>query len=126
MIIGRSWKGNKNRRLAGSCNFGYRARSRPAHQQIGARKGGGHIFNKFENFGELDAIRSERSVSILRVIIVTLTGLMDDVNIRRLSSQFGQAANHGMVDRVRSLAAAENQYCRRSAEFCRNLKKRLP
>ena len=54
-------------------------------------------------------------VRSLRVIIVALSGLMDDVNTRHLLHQFRQTLDHGLIDGMRALASAEDQQRGRSA-----------
>ena len=89
--------------------------------KIGASKCRRHVFDELENLCRL----AQRLICGQRVIIVTLSGLMDDVNSGRLALQHGQAANHGFIDGVRTLASAENENRRRATAFRRNFEKCL-
>ena len=119
MIVGRARERNEHRRLPRRRNFRDRARSRAAHHQIGARKSCRHVFNELEDFRRL----AQTSIRRQRVIIVTLAGLVNDVNSRRLALQNRQAANHRIVDGVRALASAEHQQGRSSAALGRRSRK---
>ena len=59
-------------------------------------------------------------------MIVTLAGLMNDVNPRCFPLQYGQAAKHGFVDGVCALASAKHKNGRCAPTLGRNLEKRLP
>src|ERR1019366_7318587 len=96
---------NKHRGLPCCRNFGDRARTRPANHQIGTREGRRHVFDELENFRGF----AQTAVSRQRVIIVTLTSLVQNVNARSFALQNGQASNHRFVDGVCTLASTEHQ-----------------
>src|SRR5262249_34543356 len=50
---------------------------------------------------------------------------MNNADSRCLTLEYGKAADHGLVDRVRTLAAAENQNGGSSSAFGGNLKESL-
>src|SRR5437867_12013884 len=119
MVIGGAWKGNKDSRLPGCRDFRHGARPGAAQQQICSREEGGHVINELVNLGR----RARPLVRSLRLIIVALAGLMDDVNAGRLLQQLGQALDHGSIDGMCALAATENQQSGlRSRWFCDGLK----
>ena len=122
MVIGGAWKGNKDSRLPGCRNFRHGARPGAAQQQISSREESGHVINELVNLGR----RARPLVRSLRLIIIALAGLMDDVDRGRLLQQLGQALDHGSIDGMCALAATENQQSGlRSRWFCDGLKERL-
>src|SRR5690242_18940134 len=122
MVIGSAWKGHEDSRFSCSRDFCHSACPRAAQQQVCPRKEGWHISNELVNLGRC----ASRLVGSLRVIIITLPGLMDDMYPWHLLKQIGQAVNHGLIDGVRSLTATENQQSRsRSRRSCGGLKESL-
>src|SRR5437660_8584464 len=122
MVIGGAWKGNKDSRLPGCRDFRHGARPGAAQQQICSHEESGHVINELVNLGR----RARPLVRSLRLIIVALAGLMDDVNAGRLLQQLGQALDHGSIDGMCALAATKNQKGRwRSGRLCDGLKESL-
>ena len=83
VIVGRARERNEYCRLPCRRDFRDRACARAADHQIGARKGCRHVFDELEDLRRL----AQRLICRQRVIIVTLAGLMNDVNARRLALQ---------------------------------------
>src|SRR5438309_5640310 len=122
MVVGAAWKGNKDSRLPGCRDFRHGARPGAAQQQICSREESGHVINELVNLGR----RARPLVRSLRLIIIALAGLMDDVDRGRLLQQLGQALDHGSIDGMCALAATENQQSGlRSRWFCDGLKESL-
>src|SRR5436309_5507690 len=122
MVIGGAWKGNEDARLPCCRDFCHGARPRAAQQQVCPRKESRHISDELVNLGR----RARPLVRSLRLIIVALAGLMDDVNAGRLLQQFRNALDHGLIDGMRTLAAAKNQQGRLGfRRLCRGLKESL-
>src|SRR5207237_9786750 len=87
-----------------------------------SREESGHVINELVNLGR----RARPLVRSLRLIVVALAGLMDDVNAGRLLQQFRKALDHGLIDGMRTLAATKNQQGRLGfRRLCRGLKESL-
>src|SRR6266851_1607063 len=80
MIVRCPRERHKNRGLPRRRNFRHRARARPADDQIRACKCRRHILNKVENLSRV----AQPVIGGQRVMVVTLTGLVDEVNPWRL------------------------------------------
>src|SRR5262252_8315603 len=96
---------NEDGWLSRGSNFRNRARPRAAEQQVGARKERRHISDELVNLGGC----ARSLVRCLRVIIVALAGLMDDVYPGSLLQQIRQALNHRLIDGMRSLASSKDK-----------------
>src|SRR5437764_6858341 len=121
MVIGGAWKGNEDGRLPCCRDFCDCTRPRAAQQQVCPRKESRHISDELVNLGR----RARPLIRSLRLIIVALAGLMDDVDRGRLLQQLGQALDHGSIDGMCALAATETQQSGlRSRWFCDGLKER--
>ena len=113
MIVRRPRKRNKNRRLPRRRNLRDRARARAAQHQVRAREKRRHIVDKTMHFR-----RQCPSLLVRRldVIIVTLSGLMDDANTGTRFISSGNDAHHCLIDRMRALASAKDQQSRRGMD----------
>src|SRR5256886_5089559 len=99
MVIGGAWKGNKDGRLPGCRDFRYRARAGAAQQQVCPRKESRHVSDELVNLGR----NARPLVRSLRLIIVALAGLMDDVSAGPPSRQIGSPVvpiNHAQTARA--------------------------
>src|SRR5208337_1226429 len=120
MIVSRSRKRYKNRRLARRRNLPHRARARAADQQIGAPERARHIVNKLVDFPR----DSRLLISGQHMLIVALPRLMNDVNPGNPSEQPSQRLNHRLINGPCPLTASKNQQSRSAPNLRRNRKKR--
>jgi hypothetical protein len=105
MIVGSKWKWNENSRFSGSCDFGDRTRSRAAQDQISPREKSRHIVDELVHFCRNARLR----VRGLNVIIVTLSGLMDDANTGNTLQQLWDCARNSFIDGARALASTKDE-----------------
>src|SRR3989442_12726790 len=101
VIVGRSGKWHKNRLLARRSHLGDRAGAGTAQEQDRPREETGHIVDEAI---DLDPPTQTR-ISRLGVIIVTFSGLMDDVNLGDTRPQHSRRFDHYVVDGMRALTA---------------------
>ncbi len=105
MIVRRRRQWNEDRRLARRRDLANRAGARAAHQQVGARKRSRHVVDEGRHLRRDHGIQVNR----LRLFVILFAGLMNHVDVRHRFHQLRQGIQHGLVDGMRALAAAEDQ-----------------
>src|SRR5581483_6238947 len=83
----------------------HRACSRTAQEQVAPCERSQHVIDIWLKFCR----SARRKVSRLRLIIIALARLMDDVNAGNRRAKTRQRSDYGLINGMRSLAAAEYQ-----------------
>ncbi len=86
MIVCRAREGHKDSSFPRCSDFGDRAGAGAAQQQIGTGKGLRHLIDERHHLGRDAGLQ----ISCLRIFVIALTGLMDDMQSRQRLPQSGE------------------------------------